>query len=263
MLPMADKRRILFICTANAARSQMAQSLLRDMRPDSYEVFSAGNAPTEVDARAIAALNKLDVNTEGLRSKSIDEFAHQEFDYVITLCSKAQAECRTLPNATTQMAWDFEDPQTSGRTDAFAKILREIQQRIQMFLLVTEKNQPSKPVPPLTPVDLFKCLADETRLRVVMLIEREEELCVCELMHAINESQPKISRHLAMLRSNGLLEDRRQGHWVYYRLHRQLPPWIIDLIKAATAANAEWLEAHTQRLNDMGDRPTRVKACCT
>jgi ArsR family transcriptional regulator, arsenate/arsenite/antimonite-responsive transcriptional repressor len=114
----------------------------------------------------------------------------------------------------------------------------------------------------LTPVDLFKCLADETRVRLVLLIEREQELCVCELMCAIDESQPKISRHLALLRSSGILADRRQGQWVYYRLHPELSPWVRELIAATYAANSDWLEAQIQRLNNMGDRPTRIKTCC-
>ena len=69
----------------------------------------------------------------------------------------------------------------------------------------------------LDPVIFFKQLADETRLRALLLITQEEELCVCELVAALDESQPKISRHLAQLRKTGLLEDRRQGHWIFYR----------------------------------------------
>src|SRR5690606_12109290 len=76
---------------------------------------------------------------------------------------------------------------------------------------------------PMTPPALFKALADETRARIVLLITHEQELCVCELTCALNQSQPKISRHLAQLRASGLLADRRQGQWVYYRLHPHLP----------------------------------------
>lgn len=114
----------------------------------------------------------------------------------------------------------------------------------------------------LTPVDLFKCLADETRVRMVLLIEREQELCVCELTCAMGESQPKISRHLALLRNSGLLADRRRGQWVFYRLHPQLPPWVQDLLKVTQDANQPWLEEQIRRLNSMGDRPVRAAACC-
>jgi len=65
-----------------------------------------------------------------------------------------------------------------------------------------------------SPPAIFKCLADATRMRSALLIVQEGELCVCELMCALNDSQPKISRHLAQLRSSGLLLDRRQGQWV-------------------------------------------------
>lgn len=113
-----------------------------------------------------------------------------------------------------------------------------------------------------TPTDLFKCLADETRVRMVLLIEREQELCVCELTCAMSESQPKVSRHLALLRNSGLLADRRQGQWVYYRLHPQLPTWVREVLSLTGQANSEWLEEQINCLNKMGDRPTRVASCC-
>lgn len=114
----------------------------------------------------------------------------------------------------------------------------------------------------LTPPLVFKCLADETRARIVLLIEREQELCVCELTCALDEAQPKISRHLAQLRNYGLLADRRQGQWVYYRLHPQLPDWVKEILKVTGQANQAWLLEDTGRLGQMGDRPARVAACC-
>lgn len=110
-----------------------------------------------------------------------------------------------------------------------------------------------------SPVDIFKALADDTRSRVALLIAREGELCVCELTCALGLSQPKISRHLAQLRSHGLLADRRQGQWVYYRLHPQLAPWAITVLQEALAANVEWLSDDVARLQAMADRPVR---CC-
>lgn len=115
---------------------------------------------------------------------------------------------------------------------------------------------------PLTPTALFKCLADETRARVMLLITGETELCVCELTCALDESQPKISRHLAQLRSAGLLADRRQGQWVYYRLHPALPAWVLSLLHGTLEANRPWLSADSQRLAGMGERPQRLAACC-
>lgn len=79
-------------------------------------------------------------------------------------------------------------------------------------------------------INFFKCLADETRLSIVMLVFANNEQCVCELTAKLQLSQPKISRHLALLRSSGLLQDRRQGQWVYYRLNPNLPTWCLEVL---------------------------------
>lgn len=114
----------------------------------------------------------------------------------------------------------------------------------------------------LTPPQLFKALADETRARIALLVSREQELCVCELTCALNESQPKISRHLALLRQIGLLTDRRQGQWVHYRLHPDLPRWAPALLDLVREANGGWLAHDAARLAAMGERPARQAACC-
>ncbi len=114
----------------------------------------------------------------------------------------------------------------------------------------------------MNPVQFFKCLADETRLRTLMLIEREAELCVCELTAALGQSQPKISRHLAQLRQCELLLDRRQGQWVFYRLNPSLPDWARDVIDGASRANGDFLADSLHNLCRMGERPERARACC-
>lgn len=114
----------------------------------------------------------------------------------------------------------------------------------------------------LNPAAVFKCLSDETRARATLLITREGELCVCELVCALDDSQPKISRHLAQLRASGLLLDRRQGQWVYYRLNPELPAWVRSVLETTLNANAQWLELDSARLNTMGDRPLNTSACC-
>lgn len=113
-----------------------------------------------------------------------------------------------------------------------------------------------------TPPQVFKSLADETRARATLLIASQGELCVCELMFALGDSQPKISRHLAQLRSSGLLLDRRQGQWVYYRLNPALPAWVHEILQSTVQANAEWLRNDTARLQNMDGRPVREAACC-
>ena len=114
----------------------------------------------------------------------------------------------------------------------------------------------------LAPVTLFKCLADDTRARMMCLITTEQELCVCELTCALDESQPKISRHLAQLRACGLLLDRRTGQWVYYRLHPNLPAWACEIVSIAAKAQLRMLKMDAERLQAMGDRPLRQETCC-
>jgi ArsR family transcriptional regulator, arsenate/arsenite/antimonite-responsive transcriptional repressor len=111
----------------------------------------------------------------------------------------------------------------------------------------------------MNPVELGKALADETRARIALLVTQEQELCVCELTCALDEIQPKISRHLALLRECGLLADRRKGQWVYYRLHPDLPAWVANILKTMLEANQDWLAENHQRLCAMEDRPNR---CC-
>ncbi len=114
----------------------------------------------------------------------------------------------------------------------------------------------------LTAHQLFHLLADASRLRSVMLLAQEGELCVCELTHALELSQPKVSRHLALLRRDGVVQDRRAGQWVYYRLHPELPRWVQQVIDAALQAAVGQQPFHddVQRLRSMPERPTA--RCC-
>ena len=114
----------------------------------------------------------------------------------------------------------------------------------------------------ITPPEVFKSLADETRVRAMLLIADQGELCVCELMCALDDNQPKISRHLAQLRSNDLLLDRRQGQWVYYRLNPDLPTWVREILQVTSLANADWIKDNVARLQNMDGRPVSEAACC-
>lgn len=114
----------------------------------------------------------------------------------------------------------------------------------------------------MNPLQFYKCLADDTRLKCMLLIQHEEELCVCELTTALGLIQPKVSRHLALLRQCGLLQDRRQGQWVYYRLSPELPSWVEQVIAATLANNPDYLADSLTALANMGDRPQRSLACC-
>ena len=114
----------------------------------------------------------------------------------------------------------------------------------------------------ISPPAIFKCLGDETRLRIMLLVRAEGELCVCELIAALDDSQPKISRHLAQLRACGLLADRRQGQWIYYSLHPDLQTWVYDLLQNTLQANLAWVHDDRHRLVTMNGRPVRQQACC-
>ncbi|MBD1559349.1 metalloregulator ArsR/SmtB family transcription factor [Vibrio sp. S9_S30] len=102
----------------------------------------------------------------------------------------------------------------------------------------------------------FKMLSDETRLRCLLLLAREGSLCVCELMDALEESQPKISRHLAQLRQSGVLLDERRGQWVYYQISSELPGWLKNVIEGIATSECLKVQyrADIERLN-RADRP--------
>jgi ArsR family transcriptional regulator len=114
----------------------------------------------------------------------------------------------------------------------------------------------------MNPVVFYKALADETRLKSLLLISHYQELCVCELMAALNLSQPKVSRHLAQLKQAGIVSDRRQGQWVYYQLDDKLVTWARTAIKQTLVSNGDYLRDDITRLESMGERPVRIKTCC-
>ncbi|AHM88071.1 Arsenical resistance operon repressor (plasmid) [Klebsiella pneumoniae 30660/NJST258_1] len=101
---------------------------------------------------------------------------------------------------------------------------------------------------PLTALKLFKNLSDETRLGIVLLLRELGELCVCDFCTALDESQPKISRHLAMLRESGLLLDRKQGKWVHYRLSPHIPSWAAQVIEQAWLSQQDDVQAIARKL---------------
>ena len=107
---MPAKKRVLILCTGNSARSQMAEGLLRHDAGDRFEVFSAGTEPSSVRSEAIAVMREIGIDISGHRSKSVDEFAQSDFDYVLTVCDNAKESCPIFPGDTTTIHHDFEDP---------------------------------------------------------------------------------------------------------------------------------------------------------
>lgn len=114
----------------------------------------------------------------------------------------------------------------------------------------------------MEPTQLFKLLSDETRLRILMLIDIEKELCVCELISAITASQPSISRNLSQLRKSGLLVDRKYKQWVFYAINPELASWITTIIELSIKQHESLINADVQRLNAMGKRPESTQQHC-
>ncbi len=98
-------------------------------------------------------------------------------------------------------------------------------------------------------LSFFKAMADDTRLKVLMLLSLKGELCVCDLQNALEISQPKVSRHLAELRRNELLVDERRAKWVYYKLNPAMPAWMNDIISTSSQNSHQYLEDCLSRLN--------------
>ncbi len=107
----------------------------------------------------------------------------------------------------------------------------------------------------------FKMLSDNTRLRALMLMQRMGELCVCELTHALNLSQPKISRHLAQLREYEIVDTRRDGQWMYYQINSQLPAWALGVLQQTSSGIGE-TEQFFSDFSVLNDMIKQTKASC-
>ena len=130
------KSRVLILCTGNSARSQMAEGLLRHDAGEGFEVASAGVAPSRVRPEAIQVMSEVGIDISGHRSKSVDEFTGQEFDYVITVCDNANEQCPIFPGKTERIHWSFEDPAAvqgdeETRLATFRRVRDEIRTRLR------------------------------------------------------------------------------------------------------------------------------------
>jgi arsenate reductase len=105
-----SKKRVLILCTGNSARSQMAEGLLRNVAGEDFEVFSAGTKPVGLNPNAVVAMNEAGIDISNHRSKSVDEFAGQQFDYVITVCDNAKKTCPIFLGGGARIHQSFEDP---------------------------------------------------------------------------------------------------------------------------------------------------------
>jgi len=112
----------------------------------------------------------------------------------------------------------------------------------------------------MDPTQLFKALSDVTRLRCLLLLISHKELCVCELTNVLGLAQPKVSHHLAALRKIGLVSDRKEGLWIYYRINKDIPSWVLKVIRASNEGvkDAEPFKDDALALTDMPSRPGEV-----
>jgi arsenate reductase len=141
---VTERKRVLILCTGNSARSQMAEGLLRhDGGGGRFEVFSAGVSPSHVRPEAVEAMREAGIDISGQRSKPIEEFAGQEFDYVITVCDNARERCPFFPAATRRIHWSFDDPAEAvgdheARLVVFRRVRDEIRARLREFALTRD-----------------------------------------------------------------------------------------------------------------------------
>src|SRR5271169_2777893 len=111
-------KRILVLCTGNSARSQMGEGLFRAEAGGGFEVFSAGTRPGSVRPEAIAVMKEIGIDISSHRSKSVDEFSGQAFDYVVTVCDQARDNCPVFPAGAERIHWSFEDPASVEGSEA-------------------------------------------------------------------------------------------------------------------------------------------------
>lgn len=137
----ADPIRVLFVCTHNSARSQIAEALLKRYGGDDFEAFSAGTEVTRVNPFALHVLEEAGIDWSSGRSKSITKFLDQHFDYVITVCDRARATCPVFPGSSNTLHWGLDDPSEVEGTDAeklaaFRRTEGEISARLRPFIEV-------------------------------------------------------------------------------------------------------------------------------
>ncbi len=140
--------RVLFVCTGNSARSQMAEAMLRQLGGPQFQAFSAGTEPHGVNPYTVRVLGERGIDWTSARSKSVEEFLSQPFDYVITVCNRAKQTCPYFPGGRTKLHWDLDDPAEVEGTDAekleaFRRTLAEVTERMTGFVESARAAMPS------------------------------------------------------------------------------------------------------------------------
>jgi len=126
------KARVLFVCTHNSARSQMAEGLLRHLAGDRFEAYSAGTEATRVRPEAIRAMAEAGVDISGQESKTLDRYLGEPFDYVITVCDDASEACPVFPGGGRRLHWSLPDPSAAdGTEEERLEVFRAVRERIR------------------------------------------------------------------------------------------------------------------------------------
>lgn len=133
------KKKVLFLCTGNSCRSQMAEGWLRRLAGEQFEVVSAGTHPVGLNPYAVAVMQEANVDISNHVSERVDPYLDQHFDHVITVCDRAQENCPIFPGASSMLHWNFDDPAKAKGTYeqqlvVFRKIRDEIAERIRRFI---------------------------------------------------------------------------------------------------------------------------------
>ena len=146
------RTRAMILCTGNSARSQMAEGLLRHLGGGACEVFSAGTAPRRVRDEAIAVMAERGIDISAHRSKHLDEFVGEPFDYVITVCDSANESCPIFPGAPRRVHWSLPDPALVAgteheRLDAFRRVRNALEDKLRELLQATQEQDSQMTVP--------------------------------------------------------------------------------------------------------------------
>ncbi len=140
---LSGKQRVLFLCTHNSARSQMAEGLLRALAGDRFEAMSAGTEATHVRPLAVRAMEDVGIDISGQESKTLQRYLKEPFDYVITVCDDANEACPFFPGAANRLHWSFKDPSKAEgsaeeRLAVFRSVRDRIRERIEVDLIATD-----------------------------------------------------------------------------------------------------------------------------
>jgi arsenate reductase len=137
--------RVLFLCTGNSARSQMAEALLRSLGGADFEVFSAGTDPKGLNPLAVEVMRETGIDISGHQSKPLDRFLGQSFDYIITVCDRARDNCPTFPGDNARIHWGYDDPAAATgsheqRLAVFRRVRNELSERLRLWVAVQRRR---------------------------------------------------------------------------------------------------------------------------